>query len=80
MPTLKILGKIILADVLMVAALMLVHLIIPISSSSRLLNIPLILVYTIIGGGVYFFVCHKFGLIKEVLGERFLNRFKRKRK
>ena len=80
MPTLKILGKIIFADVLMVAALMLVHLIIPISSSSRLLNIPLILVYTIIGGGVYFFVCHKFGLIKEVLGERFLNRFKRKRK
>lgn len=80
MPTLKILGKIILADALMVAALMLVHLIIPISSSSRLLNIPLILVYTIIGGGVYFFVCHKFGLIKEVLGERFLNRFKRKRK
>lgn len=77
-PTIKITGKIILADIFMILALFLVKLVIPISSSVRLLNIPIILVYTIIGAGIYLLVSYKSGVIEEVLGKEMLTKIKRK--
>ena len=62
----------------MILALFLVKLVIPISSSVRLLNIPIILVYTIIGAGVYLLVSYKSGVIDEVLGKEMLAKIKRK--
>ena len=77
-PTIKITGKIILADIFMILALFLVKLVIPISSSVRLLNIPIILVYTIIGAGIYLLISYKSGVIEEVLGKEMLTKIKRK--
>lgn len=74
MPTVKLLGKILLADVVMLIVLSLVKLVIPISSSVRLLNIPIIAIYALIGVIVYFFVAHKFNLIEEVFGSKFINK------
>ena len=74
MPTVKLLGKILLADIAMLIVLSLVKLVIPISSSVRLLNIPIIAIYALIGILVYFFVAHKFNLIEEVFGSKLINK------
>ena len=74
MPTFRLLGKILLADVVMLIVLSLVKLVIPISSSVRLLNIPIIAIYALIGVLVYFFVSHKFNLIEEVFGSKLINK------
>ena len=54
MPTFKLLGKILLTDIAMLIALFILKLIVPIYTSSRLLNIPIIAIYAIIGILVYF--------------------------
>ena len=77
-PTIKIIGKIIVADIFMILSLFLVKLIVPISSSIRILNIPIILVYTIIGASIYLLVSYKSGVINEVLGSKMLEKIKRK--
>ncbi len=77
-PTIRIIGKIVIADVFMILSLFLVKFVVPISSSVRLLNIPIILVYTIIGAGVYLLVSYKSGVIEEVLGSKMLAKIKRK--
>lgn len=77
-PTIRIIGKIIIADIFMILSLFLVKFVVPISSSLRLLNIPIILVYTIIGTGVYLLVSYKSGVIEEVLGSKMLAKIKRK--
>ena len=77
-PTIRIIGKIIIADIFMILSLFLVKFVVPISSSLRLLNIPIILVYTIIGAGVYLLVSYKSGVIEEVLGSKMLAKIKRK--
>lgn len=77
-PTIRIIGKIVIADIFMILSLFLVKFVVPISSSVRLLNIPIILVYTIIGAGVYLLVSYKSGVIEEVLGSKMLAKIKRK--
>ena len=77
-PTIRIIGKIVIADIFMILSLFLVKFVVPISSSVRLLNIPIILVYTIIGVGVYLLVSYKSGVIEEVLGSKMLAKIKRK--
>ena len=74
MPTFRLLGKILLADVAMLIVLSLVKLVIPITSSVRLLNIPIIVIYALVGVLVYFFVAHKFNLIEEVFGSKLINK------
>ena len=74
MPTFKLLGKILLTDIAMLIALFILKLIVPIYTSSRLLNIPIIAIYAIIGILVYFFIAHKFNLIEEVFGSKFINK------
>ena len=74
MPTFRLLGKILLADIAMLAVLFILKLFIPIYTSSRLLNIPIIAIYALIGILVYFFVAHKFNLIEEVFGSKLINK------
>lgn len=65
--------------VLMVLVLLIVKLIVPISSTSRFLNLPIIIIYTIIGGAVYLFYMYKTKSIEQVFGEKLINRFKKKK-
>ena len=78
LPTLKVLWKVLIADFAMIIGIMVLRLIIPISSNIRLLNIPIIIVYTIIGAGIYFLVSHKLNLFEEVFGKTFINKIIRK--
>ena len=78
MPTLKLLGKILVADLAMIIILSLLKFIIPISSDIRILNIPIIAIYTVIGAITYFFVAHKFNLIEEVFGSKLINKITKK--
>ena len=78
MPTLKLLGKILVADLAMIIILSLLKFVIPISSDVRILNIPIIAIYTIIGAITYFFVAHKFNLIEEVFGSKLINKITKK--
>ncbi len=66
--------------VLMICSLFIVKLIVPISSTSRFLNLPIILIYTIIGGGVYLFYMFKTKSISQIFGDNLLKRFKRSTK
>ena len=74
MPTLKLLGKILIADIAMIVVLLLVKLVIPIYTSSRLLNVPIIVIYSVIGAATYFFIAHKFKLIDEIFGSELVNK------
>lgn len=76
--TVKQLINILCGTFLMVLSLLILKLVIPISSSSRFLNIPIILIYTLIGGTVYFIYMIKSNSVKEIFGERLLNKFKKK--
>ena len=78
MPTVKLLGKITLADLTMFVTLCLLKLFVPISANTRLLNIPIIVIYTLIGALVYFLVSHKLNLIEEVFGSKLINKIKTK--
>ena len=62
----------------MVLVLVLLKLVVPISSTTRLLNIPIIILYTLVGGCVYFIYMIKTGSLKTIFGEKFLKRFKKK--
>ncbi len=78
MPTVKLLGKILLADIAMIIILLILKLIVPISSDIRLLNIPIIILYTIIGASTYFLVAHKLNLIETIFGSKLINKVKNK--
>ena len=66
--------------VIMVLVLMIVKLIVPISVSSRFLNILIIAIYALIGIIVYFLYMYKTKSIEEVFGDNILNRLKRKKR
>ena len=61
--------------VLMVISLVILKLIVPIYSTSRFLNIFIIIVYAIVGIIVYFFYMHKTNSLQEVFGDKFLKKF-----
>lgn len=65
--------------VLMIGSLLLVKLVVPLSSESRFMNLPIIIVYTIIGGVVYLFYMYKTKSINQVFGDKILNKFKKKK-
>ncbi len=72
--TLKILWKIAFANIVMVIVILLFKFIIPMNVSSRLLNIPVIILYTLLGAGTYFLVSSKLNLFNEVFGKEFMNK------
>lgn len=65
-------------SVLMVFVLFIMKLFVPIYSSSRILNVFIILIYCIIGAVVYLFFTYKNGTVKNVFGNKF-NKFFRKK-
>lgn len=64
---------IIFSSILMVIILYIFKFIIPISSSNRLMNIVIILIYTIIGMVVYFVYAHYIKLTNKVFGKSAVN-------
>ncbi len=72
--TLKILWKIALANLAMIVVILLFKFIIPMSVTRRLLNIPVIIVYTLLGAGTYFLISKKLNLFDEVFGKEFMDK------
>lgn len=72
--TLKILWKIALANLAMIVVILLFKFIIPMSVTRRLLNIPIIIVYTLLGAGTYFLISKKLNLFDEVFGKEFMDK------
>lgn len=72
--TLKILWKITLANLAMIVVILLFKLIIPMNVTRRLLNIPIIIVYTLLGAGTYFLISKKLNLFDEVFGKEFMDK------
>ena len=76
-PTVKQLINTLCGTVLMVGALFALKLVIPISVPSRLLNIPIIVAYTLVGGAVYFIYMIKTKSITEIFGDNLLKKYKK---
>lgn len=72
--TLKILWKIALANLAMIVVILLFKFIIPMNVTRRLLNIPVIIVYTLLGAGTYFLISKKLNLFDEVFGKEFMDK------
>ena len=66
--------------VLMVIGLLLLKLIVPIASTNRFINIPIVIIYTLVGMIIYFFYRYKTNSIDKIFGEKLLQKFKRKNK
>ena len=72
--TLKILWKIALANLAMIVVILLFKFIIPMNVTRRLLNIPVIIIYTLLGAGTYFLISKKLNLFDEVFGKEFMDK------
>ena len=70
--------NIIVGCILMTVVLLVIKFIIPISVSSRLFSLLVILIYAIIGIVIYFVYSYKTGLLKDVLGNK-INKFLNKK-
>lgn len=66
--------------VLMVIGLLLLKLIVPIASTNRFINFPIVIIYTLVGMIIYFFYMYKTHSIDKIFGEKLLQKFKRKNK
>lgn len=66
--------------VLMVIGLLLLKLIVPIASTNRFINIPIVIIYTLVGMIIYFFYMYKTNSIDKIFGEKLLQKFKKKNK
>ena len=64
---------IIISAILMTICLLILKIFIPISVENRLMNIFIIGIYSIIGAIIYFICTNKFGSLKRVFGEKFIN-------
>ena len=67
---------IICASLLMLVGLMILRFFIPISSSIKLLNILIVVFYSLIGIIIYFLYCHLSGLTKSIFGNNMLKNIK----
>lgn len=66
--------KIILSVAIMVFGLMILDLFIPVGSMSRIGALMEIILYGLVGVIIYFIATYKSGLLKEILGEEFINK------
>ena len=64
----------------MVIGLLLLKLIVPIASTNRFINIPIVIIYTLVGMIIYFFYMYKTNSIDKIFWEKLLQKFKRKNK
>lgn len=76
--TFSIAKKIILACLIMIGVILIAKALIPLNVNSRLMCILYVGVISIIGAITYAFVGVKTGLINEVFGDKYLNKFKKK--
>lgn len=68
--------EIMCAAILMIVILFLVHFILPIVSATRIVNLLIIIGYTLIGGCVYLFYMYKSGTLSNIFGKNLLKRKK----
>jgi len=76
--TIKSFLDIIIAVIIMTITLLLIRLIFPIYSSSKIINILIILIYTIIGGIIYLMITIKNGALYKIFGNDIILKIKRK--
>lgn len=74
----KSLGKMIIPLVVMIGVVVLLKIIMPINYDSRFSCILYIAVIAIVGAFIYLFTSHKMGLIKDILGDNYLEKLKNK--
>ena len=67
---------IIICGVIMCFVLMILNLIVPVNNSSRFACFMIILLYALIGGFVYGYSAYRIGVLRRVMGTRFLKKFK----
>ena len=72
--------KIIFATIIMLLALTALKFVIPVYSSSGVLNLPIIIIYTLVGIIVYYFVVKKTGTLYKVFGPNIINKIKNRLK
>lgn len=78
--TLKSFINILFSTIVMVGVILLLRLVLPTYSLSRIMNIPIICCYTLVGGLVYFILVYKSNTLKYIFGEENINRIKKKLK
>jgi len=61
----------------MVIVILLMRFILPLYMGSRLMNIPLVAVYTIVGALVYFLLTYKLGVVNYIFGDKLLKRLRK---
>lgn len=67
------------STMLMSIVLFLVRFIVPITSGARIVNLFIILIYTLIGALVYFLFSYRTGIMTRIFGKRMFTLFKRKK-
>ena len=77
--TVKHLLDVLCGSMLMVVSLFIMKLFIPVVSSSRIVNLFIIIIYAFIGGVVYLIFMYKNGVFKSIFGNN-LDRFLKKKK
>ena len=62
----------------MILTIFLLQFILPLTVASRLKSLILVVIYTLIGAGVYFVVAYRLHLLNDVLGDKMINKIKTK--
>lgn len=70
---------IISSTMIMIVGLFLMRFIVPVFSSVRIVNLFIILIYTLVGGIIYLFFTYKCGVIKRIFGNKLNNIFVQKK-
>ncbi len=70
---------IISSTMVMVIVLFLMKFVIPIVSTTRFINIFIILIYTLLGGAIYLIFAYKSGMVKRIFGNKLDNLFGQKK-
>jgi O-antigen/teichoic acid export membrane protein len=76
--TIKRFMDILIAVIVMTIVLLLLKVIFPIVSTSKLVNMIIIIIYTLIGGIIYFGITIKNGSLQKIFGEDIISKIKRK--
>lgn len=76
--TFKLLLKIILSVLVMCIIIYILHLFIPMQSSSRMMSIIIVSIYGIFGGLTYFIITYKTKVINNIFGKKLLDTIKSK--
>lgn len=72
--TLESIIKTILCSLIMLITLLILQMFYPIVETTRMLSVLQVLIYTLLGGSVYFIASYKSGLLESIFGKEFLNK------